>query len=169
MKRQAQLFLGSAGIKCGLLSDHQCGQVKQIQGQMYSCSQARFSAQSRDTEENQRACHVISCRKWKHSCSLITHLTWLLSYTVTTNAWYSKSKIWHDIDANVDCTNLTGVWHKRFWRHKIEMMPHICPSDLLCVLFSSQPLSVGDEQSEKCSKDSNTVHTTCLYPSQRLQ
>lgn len=36
---------------------------------------------------------------------------------------------------------------------EIEMAPHICPSDLLCVLFSAQPLGVNDEQSERCTKD----------------
>lgn len=44
------------------------------------------------------------------------------------------------------------------------MTPHICPSDLLCVLFSTQPISVNDEQSERCTKDDSTVLTTVCLP-----
>lgn len=61
--------------------------------------------------------------------------------------------------AGVDCRTLTGVW---LFSHSIEIMPHICPSDLLCVLFCSQPLSVNDEQSEKRTKDNN--HATVCIP-----
>lgn len=49
------------------------------------------------------------------------------------------------------------------WPCIMETKPRICPSDLLYVLFSSQPLSVNDEQSEKHSKD-NTIHTTVCIP-----
>lgn len=44
-----------------------------------------------------------------------------------------------------------------FWPHILETMPHICPSDLLCVLFGLQPLSVNDELTETSQRRTTTL------------
>lgn len=43
-------------------------------------------------------------------------------------------------------------------------MPHICPSDLLCVLFSTQALSVNDEWSERRAVALKVHSYVCLRP-----
>lgn len=84
---------------------------------------------------NQRASLVISCRGWKHSWSLST------AYTARVRLF----------------SVLFG-----FWLHKIETMPHIVPFILVMCPFQHTPLSVNDEQSERSTKDNNTVHNTVV-------
>lgn len=67
----------------------------------------------------------------------------------------------------IDHETLPWVWRLSvllgYWPCKTEMTPCICPS-VSCVLFSTQPLSVNDEQSERCTKDDSTVPTTAFLP-----
>lgn len=60
---------------------------------------------------------------------------------------------------DVDCNAWAG-----FWLHECGLMPHICPSDLLCVLFSTQALSVNDERSERRAVASKVHSYVCLRP-----